>query len=322
MDDRGVGRGLRGLRLARPDPALPARVRPSRPSRPRPGGGDARRGAGPRRLPPARPRAGDARRADRSSRHGARHVRPRPPALHPGDQHEPRPRAPRLPAPGPRIGAGRPARLGPRAVGRPGRLRPAGPARQGGGAHGADRLGADAGLHERRLDRRGRVARAARPRARGHGRAGATTSGCGPSSPPRSTGFADPATGEQPIRRAVPREQVLEGRIPRPRPRPAARGRAALLAHPCPADRGAGRLALGRPPARGRLRRRRAGRGAGGRIRDLAHRLRRRSSPRRSASSPTPAWSAAHREPDRWRCSRTQEQREVEERLRGLGYLE
>ena len=182
---RGVGRGLRRLRLARPDPALPARVRPPRPSRSRPGGGDARGRAGARRLPPARPRAGDAGRSDGFRGHGHRHVRPRPPAVHPDDEHEPRAGAARIPAAGPRLGPDRPPGLGPGAIAGPGRLRPARPARPGGGAHRADRLGADARLHERRLDRRGRVAGPARARARGHASRRATTSGCAPSSPPR-----------------------------------------------------------------------------------------------------------------------------------------
>ena len=134
-------------------------------------------------------------------------------------------------------------------------------------------------------------------------------------------GFTDPATGQHPIRRAVPREQVLVGRVSRPRARPPARGRAALLAHPRPADGRGGGLALGRPPPRGRVRRRRAGHGAGGRLRDRAHRLRRDHRRRGGRRDGRGRAGGARDEPEEAVFS-DEEQREVEERLRGLGYLE
>ena len=63
-----LGRGLHGLRVARPHPALPARVRAPRPSRLRHRVPDAGGRARDRRLPSARPRAGDAARAHRRRR--------------------------------------------------------------------------------------------------------------------------------------------------------------------------------------------------------------------------------------------------------------
>ncbi len=91
-----VGCRLHGVRVSRPDPALPARVRPPGP----PGvhaevaGGEvADRRA--QRVPAARPRAGRSARAHRAGRPGDADVRPRPPAVHAGAEHEPRARAPR-----------------------------------------------------------------------------------------------------------------------------------------------------------------------------------------------------------------------------------
>ena len=68
-------------------------------------------------------------------------------------------------------------------------------------------------------------------------------------------GFVDPATGRHPIAKVLRKEEVLHGAVPRPRARPAARAGAALQPHARPAGGRAGRLAVRRPPARGRLRR-------------------------------------------------------------------
>ena len=230
-----VGRRLHGVRVARPDPALPARVRPPRPPGVPAGVRHAGRRPRPRRLPAARPRAGDAARAHRAGRPGAADVRPRPPAVHPGAQHEPGARAPRPAEDGPRLGAGLAARLGPHPLDGPQDLRPARPARQGWRADHADRLGAHPRLHQRHVDRRGRVARAARTRAPGH-------RGHGRRRPRARRGRAGAARVHRPGHRARPigkvrrKEEVLSRALPRPRTRPAAGGGAALQPDPRAAD--------------------------------------------------------------------------------------
>ena len=88
-------------------------------------------------------------------------------------------------------------------------------------------------------------------------------------------GFVDPATGRHPIARVVRKEDVLHGRVSGPRARPAAGAGPALQPHARAPDRRAGRLAVGRPPAGGRLRRRRSRHRRRPRRGDLPGRLRR-----------------------------------------------
>ena len=204
---------------------------------------------------------------------------------------------------GPRLGAGLAAGLGPDPLAGPRRLRPAGPARQGEGADHADRLGphhaptrasprparasrsrwpgasrrapSPAEDYERVRDRgRGRAARLRRPRHR----------------PP-----PDRAGGAQGGRAARP--------VPRPRARPAAGAGPAVQPHARAPDRRAGRLAVGRPPAGGRLRRRRSRHRRRRRRGDLPGRLRRLDQRARWASRSRPAPTRPSSR--RWACSRT-----------------
>ncbi len=292
-------------------------VHPGHPA-PRGGRGLACRRPGARRLPHARPRARHARRAHRRRGHGGAHVRPRAPAVHPGAQHEPRPRASRPPSPRPRLGPRRPARVGPAALDRAGRLRQARPARP------RRRADASPSTGRARSPTRAssRPARASRSPSAGASPTGAsrrrTTSAFATRWPHRSLEFTDPETGTHPIRAVRRKEEVLDGPYLDRAPDLLLEAGPALLADARPADGRGGGLAERRPPPRGRLRRRRAGGSSGGRLGDLACRLRgddrgcrepRRRGGRRPAESGPGVFTA-------------DEEREVEERLRGLGYLE
>ena len=132
--------------------------------------------------------------------------------------------------------------------------------------------------------------------------------------------FEDPETGARPIAHVARKEEVLSRTVPRPGARPSPPAGSSL--QPCarPAHGRAGRLALRRPPPRGHLRLRGAGdrkrEGAEISLADFAEQI-----ARAVGLEPDAEWSSAPAAEPVGAYS-AEEERQVEERLRGLGYLE
>ena len=177
--------------------------------------------------------------------------------------------------------------------------------------------GRHGGLHERRLDRRGRLDRASRARAGRARRTGGVRAG------PRRGGRVAARVHRPRDRRAPDPGRAAEGgragrAVPRPGTRPAARGGPALLPHPRPPDgRGGGWLSGDHRPEGIYVA---AGPGAAAAdgseisLADFAGMIEAAVGLGAGADD-APAEAAAG-------VFTADEEREVEERLRGLGYLE
>ena len=131
-----------------------------------------------------------------------------------------------------------------------------------------------------------------------------------------------PRPGEHPDRSRPAQGGGPFGPVPRPGARPPPPACAAVQPFPrAPYGRGR-RLALGRSPAGGHLRHGRPGNRAGCWAGDLAGETSPPRSRTRSGSRPTRSGVEADSKPNRSAPTATEEERLVEERLRGLGYLE
>ena len=295
LDEEPWDAAVHRLRLARPHPALPARVRPSRAPR-------LRRGRRPRRSPTAcatstacstRSSASLAR-AHRRGRPRHPHVRPRPPAVHAGALDEQGARAAGLPPLRARLRRSSTCSRGGASARSPaspttgsacmaaspcrphrstGRTRP--PTRASSRRARACPSTSPAG------SRTGRVAREDYERVRDEVAAGAARVR-GPGDRGRTRSAACSA-----------RRRCSTGPYLDRAPDLLLRAGAALQPHARAPARGGGRLALRRPPAGGHLRPGRPGRRARSKARRSRSPTSRAGSPRRVGLEPDPEWGRA-----------------------------